>query len=192
MLTIKIDPGHKWVDPQQKLEKAELPVKMKKAHQNLCLFCTSAMSLSISFLAWWLAPEAKYTTLLNKLGIYCFPISEQEWDQRCLLTRKMEAFGGCIKSLKLAFFSKKTFWESWNNRTLSRSDVTSQAVFEKLLTELYEQKSRTCCLLLFKSFFCAERHSAIWTMYNRTERWVLCACSLQFNLPGSYIVSQCL
>ena len=26
------------VDPQQKLEKAKLPIKMRKAHQNLCLF----------------------------------------------------------------------------------------------------------------------------------------------------------
>lgn len=26
------------VDPQQKLEKAELPIKMRKAHQDLCLF----------------------------------------------------------------------------------------------------------------------------------------------------------
>ena len=26
------------VDPQQKLQKAKLPIKMRKAHQDLCLF----------------------------------------------------------------------------------------------------------------------------------------------------------
>ena len=29
------------------------------------------------------------------------------------------------------------------------------------------------------------------TTYNQTERLVLYACSLQFNLPGTYKVSQC-
>ena len=40
--------------------------------------------------------------------------------------------------------------------------------------------------------FRPEHHSAIWTTFIQTKSWVLYACSLQFNLPEAYKVSQSL
>ena len=46
-------------------EKSNFPVKMKKTQQNLWLIYISAMLLSITFLAWWLATEDKQRSFIG-------------------------------------------------------------------------------------------------------------------------------
>ena len=54
-----------WFHNKKNSKKSNLPVKMKKTQQNLWVFWTNAMLLSITFLAWRVATEDKQRRLIG-------------------------------------------------------------------------------------------------------------------------------